>query len=146
MLFRSPKLDLKPFDGNILEWITFRDMYDSAIHSNPTVPKVQKLVYLKTLLRAEAARQVQSLVLSEANYDTAWALLQNRYQNEREIFLAVIRRLFSLPNSNSSPIAIRNLVDSTKECIRTMEVLNLKPEKSTEAIILFMLTMQATLR
>ena len=136
---KLPRLDLQSFDGDILEWISFRDMFSSAVHQNSSIPKVQKLVYLKSLLRGEAARQIQSLVLSDNNYDTAWKLLHDRYQNDREILFSVLRRLFSQSNSSSSAMTIRNLVDSTKECIRSLEFLNLKPEKSTEAMILFIL-------
>jgi len=68
---KLPKLDIKPFDGNLTEWSSFRDIFSNSIHSNTSVPKVQKLVYLKSLLRGEASRHVQSLVLSDSNYDTA---------------------------------------------------------------------------
>ena len=136
---KLPKLDLKPFDGNLMEWTSFRDMFHSSIHLNSSVPKVQKLVYLKSLLQGEAARLIQSIVLSEANYDTAWKLLHDRYQNDKEILFAVLRKFFSLPSSASSSHNMRILIDSTKECIRSMEILNLKPEKPTEAIILYVL-------
>ena len=133
---KLPKLDLKPFDGNLLEWISFHDMFDSAVHQNCNVPKVQKLVYLKSLLRGEAARQIQSLVLSDSNYDTAWKLLHDRYQNEREILFTVLKRLFS-QHMTPSASGVRQLIDVTKECIRSLEILQLTPDKSTEAIILY---------
>jgi len=136
---KLPKLDLHTFDGNLIEWISFRDMFESAVHNNPSVSKVQKLVYLKSLLKGEASRLVNSLILSESNYDTAWQLLHDRYQNQREILFSVLRKLFSLPNSNSSAMAIRQLVDSTKDCIRSMEIINLKTDLSSEAIILYVL-------
>ena len=136
---RLPQLDLKTFDGSLLEWISFRDMFDSAIHKSSSISKVQKLVYLKSLLRGEAARQIQSLVLSEANYDIAWKLLNERYQNDREILYAVFRKLFSQAPSCSSAVSLRQLVETTKECIRSMEILNLQPDKSTEAIMLYIL-------
>jgi len=133
---KLPKLDLKPFDGNLLEWISFRDMFESAINQNSTVPKVQKLVYLKSLLRGEASRQIQSLILSDANFDTAWNLLHDRYQNEREILFSVLKRLFSQQLTSTS-MGMRQLVDVTKESIRSLEILQLVPDKATEAIILY---------
>ena len=138
-LTKLPKLDLKSFDGNLVEWISFRDMFESSIHQSSSIPKIQKLVYLKSLLQGEAARLVQSIVLSDANYDTAWKLLNERYQNDREILFSVLRKLFSQNPSCSSANSIRQLVDTTKECIRSMEILNLVPDKATEAIILYVI-------
>jgi len=34
---RLPQLDLKTFDGSLLEWISFRDMFDSAIHKSSSI-------------------------------------------------------------------------------------------------------------
>ena len=133
---KLPKLDLKQFDGNLLEWISFRDIFESAVHQNSAVPKVQKLVYLKSLVKGEASRLIQSLVLSESNYDTAWSLLHDRYQNEREILFSVLRRFFS---QQFSPTAtgIRQVIDVKKESVRSMEILQLVSNQVTEAIILY---------
>ena len=47
---KLPKLDLPKFEGNVLEWESFWDSFDSAIHSNNTLSEVQKFNYLKSLL------------------------------------------------------------------------------------------------
>ena len=43
-----PKLSLQIFSGNILEWQTFWDSYESAVHLNLSLTNVQKFNYLKT--------------------------------------------------------------------------------------------------
>ena len=45
-----PKLALPTFSGNILEWQTFWDSYESAVHENPVLTNVQKFNYLKAQL------------------------------------------------------------------------------------------------
>jgi len=99
---KLPKLNIKPLDGNLTEWISLRDIFSNAIHSNPSVPKVQKLVYLKSLLRGEASRHFQSLILSDSNHDTKWAALHDRYQNDREILFSVLRKLIGHSNSTTT--------------------------------------------
>ncbi|OXA41427.1 hypothetical protein Fcan01_23891 [Folsomia candida] len=69
---RLPNLDLKTFDGSLLEWTSFRDIFTASVHNNTTISKGQKLTYLKSLLKGEAAKLIQSMVLSDANYDIAW--------------------------------------------------------------------------
>ena len=39
---KLPKLNLPTFDGNVLEWQSFWDSFDSAIHNNNTLTDVQK--------------------------------------------------------------------------------------------------------
>lgn len=92
---RLPNLDLKTFDGSLLEWTSFRDIFTASVHNNTTISKGQKLTYLKSLLKGEAAKLIQSMVLSDANYDIAWQQLHERYQNDRETLFAILRRFHS---------------------------------------------------
>ncbi|OXA43388.1 hypothetical protein Fcan01_21735 [Folsomia candida] len=133
---RLPKLDLKAFDGSILEWTSFRDLFTASIHSNTTISKGQKLTYLKSYLKGEPAKLIQSMVLSDANYDIAWQQLHDRYQNDREILFAILRRFYNQPAANSSS-SIRSLVDTSKECQRSLQILNLNTDKTTDAMMLF---------
>ncbi|XP_021959562.1 uncharacterized protein LOC110855462 [Folsomia candida] len=77
------------------------------------------------------------MIISDGNYDIAWAQLQDRYQNERELLFAILRRLLNQPQVQShSSVSIRKLVDVSQECIRSLEVLSL-PTNEWDAILLF---------
>ena len=52
---KLPKLQLPKFGGRVTEWSSFWDLYDSAIHSNSSISKVNKFNYLQTLLEGNAA-------------------------------------------------------------------------------------------
>ena len=43
---KLPKLQLLKFSGKLSEWNSFWDSYHSAIHSNPSISKVNKFNYL----------------------------------------------------------------------------------------------------
>lgn len=43
---RLTKLELLRFGGNILDWQSFWDFYESAIHTNISLSDVQKLISL----------------------------------------------------------------------------------------------------
>ena len=48
-----PKLKLKSFDGNPLEWPEWSNMFVAIVH-NPTIPNLEKMSHLKTLLTSKA--------------------------------------------------------------------------------------------
>ena len=73
---RLPKLQLPHFKGDVTKWNSFWDGFDSAIHSNGALNKIDKYNYLNSLLEGPAARAVQGLTLTEANYDSAVELLK----------------------------------------------------------------------
>ena len=43
---KLPKLTLKKFNGDITNWTTFWDSYESTIHLNPELSAVDKFNYL----------------------------------------------------------------------------------------------------
>ena len=48
------KLTIHPFEGDINQWTTFWDSYNSAIHANTSLNDVDKFNYLHSLLRGAA--------------------------------------------------------------------------------------------
>lgn len=136
---RLPRLELPTFDGKLEEWVSFRDMFVTAVRDNTSLSKSQKLTYLKSKLKGEAARQISSMLISDANFDIAWAQLTDRYQNDRELLFAILRKFMNqkavLQQSSSS---MRSLIDVSRECIRTLDVL-LLPTDQWDAILLFII-------
>ena len=55
---KLPKISLKDFSGNPLEWTSFRDSFESAVNNNPKLSDVDKMNYLKGLLKDEAPRVI----------------------------------------------------------------------------------------
>jgi hypothetical protein len=87
---KLPQLNIPIFTGNLMEWISFRDMFQAIIHNSSNFSGTQKLSYLKSLVQGEPFRLISSLILSDANYDIAWAQLNARYQNDREFVFAIV--------------------------------------------------------
>ena len=61
---RLPKISLPRFSGDPLKWTTFWDSYQSAIHLNPDISKVDKFNYLRSLLDHTALDSIDGLTLS----------------------------------------------------------------------------------
>lgn len=75
---RLPKIDIRKFDGEISDWLAFRDTFDSLIHRNGTITNIQKFNYLKSVLTGAAGRVTELLELFAANYEIAWRILCDR--------------------------------------------------------------------
>jgi len=80
---RLPKLNLSTFSGKYDEWFLFFDTFNSVIYSNTSFSNTQKFQYLRASLTGGANAIISSLELSDANYDVAWSILKDRYDNKR---------------------------------------------------------------
>ena len=62
-----PKLELKKFDGNILKWQEFWDTFDSTIHQNERLKRVDKFNYLRSQLVGSINETIAGLDLTNDN-------------------------------------------------------------------------------
>ncbi|KAH6940951.1 hypothetical protein HPB50_010647 [Hyalomma asiaticum] len=68
---RLPRLEIKPFNGNIREWTAFREHFDGTVHSNATLSETDKFHYLRNYLRGEAAEAIAGFATTSACYGNA---------------------------------------------------------------------------
>jgi len=86
----TPNIDLPKFDGSYERWIPFRDLFESLIASNIALSLVQKLHSLS----GDAAKVIAALEITNDNYEVAWDLLKQRYENKKLIVQYLIQMLF----------------------------------------------------
>ena len=60
---RLPKLQLTKFKGQVTKWNSFWDSFESAVHNNHEILKIDKFNYLNSLLEGAALRAIQGLPL-----------------------------------------------------------------------------------
>ncbi|XP_055604588.1 uncharacterized protein LOC129752832 [Uranotaenia lowii] len=92
---KLPEISLPSFDGQIKLWITFRDSFNSLIHSNNHLSAMDKFTYLRSALTGEALQEVGSIEITAANYEVAWAALTSRYENRKLIVKTYLDALFN---------------------------------------------------
>ena len=85
---KLPKLVLPRSKGDITMFQSFWDSFQSAVNNNPSLSKIDKFNYLKSLLDGLSARSIQGLTLSPANYDTALEILQDCFGKAQHIVAA----------------------------------------------------------
>ncbi|XP_078368716.1 uncharacterized protein LOC144652543 [Oculina patagonica] len=94
---KLPKLVLPKFRGDITQWQSFWDSFNSAIHTNPQLSQIDKFNHLHSLLEGQAARAIQGLTRTDANYNSAIELLHNRFGKTQNIISKYMDELLKIP-------------------------------------------------
>ncbi|GFY76700.1 DUF1758 domain-containing protein [Trichonephila inaurata madagascariensis] len=137
---KLPTLSLPTFSGVIDERLTFSDLFQAAVTNNQNLTGAQKLQYLKGVLKGDAQKIVHLLPITDGNFQIAWDLLKERYFHKREILSSLMKKLMNIsPITCESHAQILKLVDSTKECVRLLETLDLKVESTADIILMFII-------
>lgn len=80
--------------------------------------------YLRSSLKGEAIQVIQALETSNQNYEVAWGLLEERYDNPRLITQNHVKAIFEMPAiSKESHTQLRSLVDVTLKHLRALKAL-----------------------
>ena len=120
---RLPKLDLPKFGGNILEWQSFWDAYETAVHTNGELRESEKFSYLRAQLRDEALHTVMGFSLTNGNDTKALNLLRERYGQTHKIVQAYMQALVNIQPPTNSLQSLRNFYDKTETYVRGLESL-----------------------
>ncbi|GFY23126.1 uncharacterized protein TNCV_3763661 [Trichonephila clavipes] len=117
--FRLPKLSIPQFNGHFKDWINFKDLFVSTVHSQVSISNVEKFQYLKGLLTNEPASLIKHMPISNDSYEEAWQKLLDRYDNKKQIVQSLIKTfLDQKPISEANCFNLRKLLDTSDECLR----------------------------
>jgi len=114
-----PKIKLPHFSGNFIGWIEFRDHFQALILNDASFDSFHRLYYLKSCLEGEAAALLKNLSITADNFEVAWKMLTERYENKRRLLSILLNELFGLKpvSREGSPGELRKLLDSAQECL-----------------------------
>ena len=130
MQLNLPVLNIKSFSGDYKEWLNFENSFKSVIDENKALNNRQRFQYLKSSLRDEALRTIESLVINDENYKEAWRLLTNRFKNTRLIVQDHVMSILNAPSINKqSPSLLRALVDTVVSNLTSLKSLGITVDK-----------------
>lgn len=104
---KLPKLVLPKFKGDVTQWQGFWESYNSSVHTNPQLTQIDKFNHLHSLLEGQAARSIQGLTRTEANYNSAIDLLHKRFGKPQNIISKHMDEMLKIPgcvNDNASQV------------------------------------------
>ncbi|XP_011860459.1 PREDICTED: uncharacterized protein LOC105557752 [Vollenhovia emeryi] len=120
---KLPIIRLPTFSGELEDWKRFSDTFTALIH-NSELSAIQKHQYLVGALTGNAAKIVESIEISAQNYEVAWNLLKDRYEDERALKKRHLQCLFEMPRlERESATALQGLVDHVHKHLRMLKAL-----------------------
>ncbi|XP_053691478.1 uncharacterized protein LOC128739993 [Sabethes cyaneus] len=139
---RLPQIKLQSFDGNIDEWLSFRDLFTSLIHFKAELPDVEKFHYLKGCLQGEPKSLIDPLQITRANYTIAWNTLLKRYNNSKQLKKRQVQSLFQLPTVlKESANELHSLLESFERVVQTLDQI-VQPGDYKDLLLTNFLTMR----
>jgi hypothetical protein len=127
---KLPELTLPSFNGSYSDWTSFYDTFSALVDQNTQLSEIHKFHYLKSCLKGNAIKTIESLKVTAENYYIAWSLLQNRYSNQR---LIVQEHIFGILNHNNlnkpSYQELRKLLDTVSSHLEALNVHDITPQK-----------------
>ncbi|XP_037929405.1 uncharacterized protein LOC119663875 [Teleopsis dalmanni] len=120
-----PKVTIPSFNGNYLKWRHFFDLFTQMVDNQPLLA-AQKTWYFKSHVTGEAEKFISHFSITEENYPAAWTLLQDFYNNKRVLMSTLIDELLNQPSGISTVAAVKNLHDTTKECLLALNNLGVQ--------------------
>lgn len=121
---KLPKLVLPKFRGDATKFRTFWDSFESAVHKNPGLSKIDKFNYLNSLLESAVLLAIQGLTVTDANYDAAINILNQRFGKPQQIISAHMDELLKIPACNGDKSSqLRFVYDKVSVHVRGLEAL-----------------------
>ncbi|XP_065083404.1 uncharacterized protein LOC135705559 [Ochlerotatus camptorhynchus] len=80
-----PVFKIPSFDGSVKDWLSFRDAFQSMIGKDVSLSPIDKFNYLLSVLTKEARTLVESIEVTANNFEVAWQMLEQRFENKKII-------------------------------------------------------------
>lgn len=124
---KLPQASLPQFDGKYENWLSFKHAFMSLIDSQADLSDTDKLHYLQSALKGEAANKIRVFIMNDNNYAKAWDLLKRSYEVKR---ILISRHLFLLTHlpvqEKETANGLMKLADDAQQHILALNSLGVK--------------------
>ena len=118
------KMNVSTFDTNILNWYTFWQQFNMAIHSKTQLDHTEKLVCLRNALKDGPAKHViESLTHDAECYKEAIDCLWKRYNQPHIIHRAHTRAILDTHSLRSNSKELWRLHDVTQQHLHALKMM-----------------------
>ena len=133
---KLPKLVLPKFRGDVTQWRTFWDSFNSTIHTNSYLTKIDKFNHLNSLLEGQALRAIQGLTLTESNYQSAIDILNQRFGKTQHIISTHLDELLKIAACTTDKTSqLRFVYDKISINVRGLEALGVNSSQYGSLLI-----------
>ena len=122
----TSKFQLPEFYGEIIDYRSFWDVFETEVHSNPSYSNATKFNFLNSCLKGRAKSSISGLAPNNDNYPVAVKILKDRYGQPKKVQAAYMRALCTIDKPNDSRSSLRAFADRLEALIRGLEALKVK--------------------
>ncbi|CAJ0592998.1 unnamed protein product [Cylicocyclus nassatus] len=121
---KPPSYGIPIFNGDIEAFSEFWDIFSTAVHDSNTVSAAVKFMYLKSVLKGDAARIIAGLKATAENYDTAVRTLVDTYDRPEILKSRLWDKLIHQPQALDSADSQRATLRALQETWYQMKKVN----------------------
>ena len=125
---RLTKLSNELFDGDSQHFLEFLDLFLFSIHENDSISNVQKLTYLKVLLKGDGASCISWFKITDENYEACVSLLKEIYNNKQLTVSSHMTNLLNLPQLILFDRELRKIISTVETHLCSLENLGIQSE------------------
>lgn len=139
---RLETVQLPTFNGDLTEWIGFKDIFTSFVHENPQMNDTLKFHQLRSKLRGAALDTIRGYQMNGTNYAAAWEDLKKRYDRTDNLIQEYIRKFLEVPAimQKANLPRLRAIVDATNQMVRALPSLGADVQRWDPFITLIVTT------
>lgn len=119
---KLPELKLVKFHGEVSRWYEFWDRFSSSVHRK-NLKGVDKLAYLNGCLEGIAKEAIEGLETTDANYEVALKILQERFGRRAIVIDNHYIELYKLKAKNLTIRESRRLLNEIERHLRVLSAL-----------------------
>ncbi|XGW30833.1 hypothetical protein V3C99_009638, partial [Haemonchus contortus] len=115
-----PPIPIPTFGGNIWEWDSFWEIFNTNVHSQDIADMI-KFNYLLNALKGEAKESIKVLQVTGDNYNKAIQFLHNKYNNREVLINALVERMDHCSLRGQSIKDQRHLLEQLQGIVTQLE-------------------------
>ncbi|XP_050508078.1 uncharacterized protein LOC126885538 [Diabrotica virgifera virgifera] len=136
---KLPPISVPTFHGEYSKWVSFYQLFTSLITDNQSISNAQKLIYLKSALLGEPLTLIESLEITNDNFDLALDILKKKYSNDLAIINSHINSIIDYPSFSKSNQTLSEFINESKKHVDSLKLLNV-PVKTWDLILINILS------
>ena len=131
-------LKIPTFQGDVMKWAEFWELFVIAVHKNPKFANVQKFVVLRSHLDGVALRAIQGIPVTGDGYTQAVEILAERFDFPDVRRETLLRELFNMPSVLHNDLkAMRAFIDHLAAHTRALCSLGVSTESFSSLLLPF---------
>lgn len=96
MPLKLDNIKIPIFYGTYETWPTFSSLFGTLVLNNDAYNELQRMQLLKSLVKGDAGRAINNLAVEEGNFDKAWKILNDRFNNRKAIVDKHLKNLIKM--------------------------------------------------